>query len=98
MEREPIRETKDGVEVDLLVVPNATRATVVGVHGDRVKIRVVSPPERNKANSAVIDLLVDATGARRAEVTRGRTGRHKTVLLTGVTIETVTRSLVTSPT
>jgi uncharacterized protein (TIGR00251 family) len=98
MEHEPIRKTASGIEVDILVVPKASSATVVGVHGDRIKIRVVSPPQRNKANAAVIDLLCNATGASRAEVTRGRTGRHKTVLLTGVTIETVTRSLVSSPT
>jgi uncharacterized protein (TIGR00251 family) len=93
MERVPIRETIDGVEVDLLVVPNASKATVVGVHGDRVKIRVASPPERNKANAAVIDLLARATGAKRVEVTRGRTGRHKTVLLTGVAINHVRTEL-----
>ncbi len=93
MERDPIRETNDGVEVDLLVVPNASNASVVGVHGDRVKIRVASPPERNKANAAVIDLLRHATGARRVEVTRGRTGRHKTVLLTGVAINDVRSGL-----
>lgn len=93
MVRHPIRETPNGVEVDLLVVPNARKAAVVGVHGDRVKIRVASPPEKNKANAAVIDLLRECTGARKVEVTRGRTGRHKTVLLTGIVIDVVRGSL-----
>jgi uncharacterized protein (TIGR00251 family) len=93
MDRRPIRETADGIEVDLLVVPNASKASVVGVHGDRVKVRVASPPEKNKANAAVIDLLGHVTGARRVEVTRGRTGRHKTVLLSGVTIDDVRTGL-----
>jgi len=87
-----IREVDGGVEVDLLVVPNASRASVVGAHGDRVKIRVTSPPEKNKANAAVIELMGEATGARRCEVIRGRTARHKTVLLSGVTrVEVQTR-------
>jgi len=94
MEREPIRESDHGVEVDVLVVPNAKSSTVVGLYGQRVKIRVASPPERNKANAAVVDLLRHATGARNVEVTRGRTGRHKTVLLTGVTIESAWECLV----
>lgn len=98
MERFPIRETTTGVEVDLLVVPNARRAAVVGVHGDRVKIRVASPPEKNKANAAVVDLLRKSTGARRAEVIRGRTGRHKTVLLTGVSMDVVRGRLEQSTT
>jgi len=95
MDREPIRETSEGVEVDLLVVPNSSRNSVVGVHGDRVKIRVTSPPEKNKANAAVIELMQQITGARRAEVVRGRTGRHKTVLLTGVTAAVVRARLST---
>jgi uncharacterized protein (TIGR00251 family) len=94
MEGRPIRDTSNGVEVDLLVVPNAHRSIVVGLHGDRVKIRVASPPEKNKANAAVIDLLRQFTGARQVEVTRGRTGRHKTVLLTGVAVAVVRERLL----
>jgi len=73
----------------LLVVPNASKSSVVGLHGDRVKIRVACPPEKNRANAAVIDLLRAVTGARRADVVRGRTARHKTVALTGVTVDVV---------
>lgn len=93
MHREPIRDTPDGVEVDLLVVPNATRAGVIGLHGDRVKIRVASPPEKNKANAAVVGLMRQLTGARRVEITRGRTGRHKTVLLVDVSADSARKLL-----
>jgi len=91
----PIRESAAGVEVDVLVVPNASAASVVGIHGDRVKIRVTSPPEKNKANAAVMDLMRQVTGVRRAEVIRGRTGRHKTVLLIGTTADVVRDTLTT---
>jgi uncharacterized protein (TIGR00251 family) len=94
MAREAIRSVDSGVEVDLLVVPNASRATVVGLHGERVKIRVTSPPDRNKANAAVVDLMKRATGARRVDITRGATGRHKTVLLRDASLERVRRSLI----
>lgn len=93
MVRNPIRDTPDGVEIDLLVVPNASRDGVVGVHGDRVKIRVTSPPEKNKANAAVIEVVRHATRARRVEIIRGRTGRHKTVLVRDATLESVRKSL-----
>jgi uncharacterized protein (TIGR00251 family) len=91
----PIRESALGVEVDVLVVPNASASSVVGIHGDRVKIRVTSPPEKNKANAAVMELMRQVTGVRRAEVIRGRTGRHKTVLLIGATAEAVRDRLMT---
>lgn len=91
---EPIRETPDGIEVNLLVVPNASRAAIVGLHGDRIKVKVTSPPARNQANAAVVALLKAATGARRATVTRGGTARHKSVLLTGVSYVIVVESLI----
>jgi uncharacterized protein (TIGR00251 family) len=93
MAREPVRASDGGVEVDLLVVPNASRSSVVGGHGDRIKVRVTGPPEKNKANAAVIELLAEVTGARRVTVTRGRTGRHKTVFMAGVTVGSVREAL-----
>jgi uncharacterized protein (TIGR00251 family) len=58
-----------------------------------VKIRVTSPPEKNKANAGVIDLMRQVTGARSVVVTKGRTARHKTVLLIDVDVETARRAL-----
>ncbi len=97
MKKPPIRETPDGVEVDVLVVPNASRAGVIGLHGDRVKVRVACPPEKNKANSAVIALLEQTTGAKSASITRGRTGRHKTVLLPSVSLDRANDILIPDP-
>lgn len=91
---DPIRETPEGVEIDVLVVPNASRSGVVGPHGSRIKIRVASPPEKNKANAAVLQLVRDVTGVRKVEITRGRTGRHKTVLLQGAASDAVRHKLL----
>lgn len=93
---DPIRRTADGIEVDLLVVPNASRSEVVGLHGERVKVRVSSPPERLKANAAVLDLLEDVVGLKRLRIVRGRTTRFKTVLVPTTDVEMV-RSLLVEP-
>lgn len=91
---DPVRAVADGVEVRVLVVPNASRTEIVGPHGDRIKIRVTAPPERGKANKAVCALLRDATGASGAEVVAGAGHREKTIALTGVSPDTV-RNLLT---
>jgi uncharacterized protein (TIGR00251 family) len=90
---DPIRAQDDAVLVDVLVVPNASRSQVVGIHGSRIKVRVAGPPEKGKANKAVADLLVQATSARRGEVVSGRTHRHKTIKLWPADIETVRNAL-----
>ncbi len=96
MRQGPIRAVGSDVAVDLLVVPNAARSGVIGLHGDRVKVRVAGPPTRNKANAAVVGLLKEATGARRVEIIRGGTGRHKTVVLSGVSVDRVAEVLTST--
>lgn len=45
------------------VVAGASRAAIDGLHGERVKIRVTSPPQQGRANDEVARMLADALGA-----------------------------------
>lgn len=94
MAHDRIRADQGTVLVDVVVVPNASRTTVVGVHGDRIKVRVAAAPEKGKANRAVERLLAAATGAGKATVVSGETARTKTVRLWGVGADTVRACLV----
>ncbi|MGI9667971.1 MAG: DUF167 domain-containing protein [Acidimicrobiia bacterium] len=85
-----IRPFSHGVIIDVLVVPNARRSEVVGRHGDRIKVRLASPPERNKANDELLTLLKRTFGVRTARITAGRTHRWKTIEMEGTTVEGVT--------
>ena len=82
------------MRVDVLVVPNASRSHVVGLHGDRVKIRISAPPEKGKANQELVSLLLATTNATRATVVSGQLSRYKTVELTGVHVAAVRAHLI----
>ncbi len=41
----------------LLVTPGARRTEVVGVHGDRLKLRLAAAPEKGAANRELLDYL-----------------------------------------
>ena len=47
------------MRLQVKVTPGASRAEVVGWMGDSLKIRVTEPPEKGKANAAVLDLLAN---------------------------------------
>jgi uncharacterized protein (TIGR00251 family) len=65
------------------VVPGASRTAVAGVLGDRLKLRVASPPEAGKANAEVVALLERELGGR-AEIVAGHGSPQKTVVISGV--------------
>lgn len=69
------------MRLEIKVVPGASRDRVVGWLGDRLKVSVAAPPERGKANAAVVDLLAETLGLERARVriVSGAAGPLKTV-------------------
>jgi uncharacterized protein len=82
----------------LRVAPGAARPAVVGRHGDGWKVRVAAPPERGRANAAVLELLADALGVPRASVTvvSGAASRDKIVELAGIAPDEIDRRLASA--
>lgn len=90
-----LRATADGVTLELLVQPRASRARLGPIHGDRVKIAVTAPPVDGEANAAVIELVARALGVGRGAVAviAGAASRRKTVAVRGVDAARVTAAI-----
>jgi uncharacterized protein (TIGR00251 family) len=84
--------------VRLRVVPGAGRTGVVGRHGDAWKVRVTAPPERGRANDAVVELLSSTLGMSRSSISlvSGQGGRDKIVELAGITEAEVEQRLASA--
>lgn len=70
----------------LQIQPRASRTEVVGLHGDRLRIRLSAPPVDDAANEELVRFLSELLGVprRSVEVTAGHGGRQKTVEVRGV--------------
>lgn len=81
-------EEPDGVRLELLVQPKASRERVGPVVGDRLKVAVKAPPVDGAANAALVKLLAKRCGVRRGDVTlrAGQSGRRKTVFIRGLSV------------
>jgi uncharacterized protein (TIGR00251 family) len=73
------------VVIRVHVQPGANRTTVSGRHGDALKIAVTAPADAGRANEAVLRLVAEVTGVRRAAVrlVSGRTSRAKRIAIDG---------------
>jgi uncharacterized protein (TIGR00251 family) len=67
--------------IRVTVSPGAARTELVGRHGDGWKARVAAPPERGRANEALIELFAGVleVGTSRVRIVGGRSGRAKVV-------------------
>lgn len=77
-----IRDVKGGVELDILVTPNARSSVIGGVDPwrKRLVVKVQAVPAEGRANRAVCDLFQSVLGAR-AEIVHGATDRQKTLFI-----------------
>lgn len=79
-----VRHVAGGIELRLKVVPGARRSQIVGMLGDRLKIRVAVAPEQGKANRAVVRLLSDWLGVNGIEIVAGDRSPEKTAYVPGL--------------
>ena len=73
--------TAQGYLLRLTVVPGAQRTQVVGLHGDRLKVRLAAPPEHGAANRELIDFLARSLNLPKSsfQLTAGASSRSKVV-------------------
>ena len=67
--------------LECYIQPKASRDEFVGIHDDRLKIRISGAPVDGKANKNLCKFLAKqfAVPAKSVEVVRGETSRHKTL-------------------
>ena len=86
-----LQQSDLGVLVPVKVVPGASRSRVVGILDGALKVAVAAPPEKGKANKALIKILADTFDLpkNRVSIEQGQSAQHKIVLLHGANADHV---------
>lgn len=68
------------------VVPGSSKNCIAGWLGEALRVRVMAPPERGKANTAVEKIIAEALGLSISaiNVIKGSTSPRKVVEITGL--------------
>ena len=79
MKKSKLAQPNTAIRVE--VQPKAARSEILGFRGDVLHVKVTAPPEKGKANEALLKLLAEALGVPRTRirVLRGHTSRYKSI-------------------
>jgi uncharacterized protein (TIGR00251 family) len=58
----------DGCVLNVRAQPGARRNGITGEHAGALKIAVTAPPDKGRANGAIIEVLAEALGVSRAQI------------------------------
>ena len=85
----------NAVLLPIKVVPGASRTRLIGEWNGRAKVSVAAPPEKGRANKALVALFAGLLALRPRDVTvvAGHTSPVKTIRIEGVTADMVRAAL-----
>ncbi len=87
MSRDFITAIRDGILLNLRVLPGARRSSIEGPYGESaLKLKVAAPPVGGKVNTEAERFLAELLGIPRSDVTvvQGTSSRDKVILIHGV--------------
>lgn len=85
-----IHGTTAGVEIDVRVIPRASKTTLAGVRDGRLLVRLSAPPVDGAANDALVEFFskLFACPRRAVRIVSGDKNRSKRVAIDGLSIDT----------
>ena len=77
----PYKETKNGLTINIYVVPRSSKSAIVGIYNDCLKIKLKSPPVDNAANEELIRFLAEKLKISKSniEILKGHNQKKKII-------------------
>ena len=85
-----MQDQAEGLVLAVYVQPRASRTRWAGLHGERIKVALASPPVDGRANKELVAFIASTLGVARGRVRllAGATSRRKRVLVEGLSRDT----------
>ncbi|RMG74584.1 MAG: YggU family protein [Nitrospirae bacterium] len=82
----PYKRSKRGIIIEVKVEPRSSRAQVAGLLGEKLKVKLTSPPVEGAANKQLIEVLSKFFGVKKSSISiiRGQSSKNKTIEIEGL--------------
>jgi uncharacterized protein (TIGR00251 family) len=82
----PFKKSKNGIVVEVKVEPRSSKRGIAGVMENALKVKLTAPPVEGAANEQPIEVLSEAFGIKKSDITiiRGQSSKRKVVEIKGV--------------
>ncbi len=82
-----IRKMDGGIAIPVKVQTNTSNEKVIGEHGGQLKIAVNAPPEKGRANKAIVKVLAKWLNVRNSDIylMHGEKSKDKEVFVKNIT-------------
>jgi uncharacterized protein (TIGR00251 family) len=97
--KEVYKQTSDKIILNIKVVPKSRKNELVGIEGNKLKVRINAEPEKDKANEELIRFFSDLLKIPRSQISLhvGQKSRCKQLLIhQTLDIEKILTSLLTA--
>ena len=90
-DEQPLKPHAEGVMLSVQARGGARRDVVQGIHAGMLRVCVTAPPEKGKANQAIVALLAKVLGVSRSsiELVSGATSPRKRLLIRAASMDEV---------
>jgi uncharacterized protein (TIGR00251 family) len=81
--RQPLKKQTYDITFFVKIIPNSPKNEIIGKENDFLKIRIKAPPEKGKANKALISLLSKTFKTQKSniKIISGKTSKIKKVII-----------------
>jgi hypothetical protein len=77
----PYSKAKDGIIIEIQVIPRSSKKEIAGVNGNIVRVKLTAPPVDGAANEQLREVLAERFGIKKGNIVilKGASSRNKTV-------------------
>lgn len=78
-----VREKGDGIVIPIKVQPNSSQERIIGEYGKQLKVAVSVPPEKGKANNAIVKTIAKWLNRKVSdiEIVAGKRSKEKEIFV-----------------